>query len=170
MRIQNYDATRAENNRIINDKKVNSYNKFEKNAFCIRSILLIIINVCLFAMSSITLFAIVFIKDSMNSPYIWPMVAITGVGLIISCGFLVTRKKPTYLSDTHFDDAETQYHRLSTNYNILDMIVKDDHVTCLCEKDKCVRSFYIHPKLIKTSNKIKTPVLDVQYSCLWLPA
>ena len=45
MRIQNYDATRAENNRIINDKKVNSYNKFEKNAFCIKSILFAFANI-----------------------------------------------------------------------------------------------------------------------------
>ena len=145
MHIQNYDAVRAEKNRVFNDKKVNEYNKFERHAFFIKSFLLIIMNVCLLTMSSIVLFALVFVENSMSSPYIWPMVIITGIGLMISCGFLVTRKKATYLSDTHFDDTETKYHRLTTNSKIIEMHVKDNCVTCLCEKDKCVQAFSIHP-------------------------
>lgn len=172
MRIQNYNAERAEKSKQENDAIVQHNNKIEKIVFYIKSILLIIMSLCVIAMCVCVIGILITEPDMTNSPILLGTILVTGCSLVLVMGFLITRKKPKYLSNTHYDNMETKYHRLNTNYKVLRMDVDEqNNVACLCEDSKrCVSAVVLKPKLVKTSTNIKAPVLDVQYDCLWLPA
>ena len=116
MRIQNYNAERAEKSKQENDSIVQHNNKIERVGFYIKSILLIIMSLCVIAMCVCVVGVLITEPDMANSPIVFGMILATGCSLLLVMGFLLTRKKPTYLSKTHYDNMETKYHRLSTNY------------------------------------------------------
>ena len=172
MRIQNYDAARAERMKTENDKIVQHNNSLERFGFYFKSILLIVMSLCIIAMCVCVVGVLIMEPEMASSPILWGMVLVTGCSLLLTLGFLLTRKKPAYVSDYHYDNMETKYHRLTTNYKVVRMNVDEkNNISCLCEdSERCVSAFVLKPGKVKTSSNIKAPVLDVQYDCLWLPA
>ena len=172
MRIQNYNAERAEKSKQENDSIVQHNNKIERVGFYIKSILLIIMSLCVITMCVCVVGVLITEPDMATSPIVFSMILVTGCSLLLVMGFLLTRKKPKYLSNTHYDNMETKYHRLTTNYKVVRMNVDEkNNISCLCEdSERCVSAFVLKPGKVKTSSNIKAPVLDVQYDCLWLPA
>lgn len=171
MRIYNYDVQRAEKSRQENDKKVASYNRMEKTFFIIKSAMLMVMATCVLAMAICVIAALIIEPEIASSPILWGMVVFTGISLCMTLAFVVTRKKAAYVETTYYDNLETRYHRLNSDYKIVKMTLDDTNtVSFLCEKDRCVEAFSLKPRLVKTTKNVNTPTLDVKYDCLWLPA
>jgi hypothetical protein len=171
MRIQNYDVSRAENARKVNNQKVSKYNKIVRACFFIKSSMLILMSLCVLAMAIVVIAMLILYHGAATNPIIWCMAAFTGCSLLMTLCFLMTRNKAEYLEPTYYDNMETKYHRINSDYKIVHMSVDNsNNISCLCEKDRCVEAFSLKPRLVKTTKNIKSPVLDVQHDCLWLPA
>lgn len=171
MRIQNYDVSRAENAKKANDQKVIQYNQIMKACFFVKDSMLILMSLCVLAMAIVVIAMLILYPGAATNPITWCMVAFTGGSLFMTLCFLRTRKKAEYLEPTYYDNMETKYHRLNSDYKIVRMSIDNaNNISCLCERNRCVEAFSLKPRLIKTTKNIKSPVLDVQYDCLWLPA
>ena len=172
MQILNYNFDRAEKARINNNEKVSNYNKIEQTVFIVKSIVLIIMCLCLLAMVACIAFMLYKDPSMVNSPITLLMVITTGSFSVMFVGFFIMRKKPEYVSMYYYDNMETKYHRLLRKYkNVIVQINDDNSVHCLCEDyHRSIEAFSLKPKKIQKTSEVKIPSLDFKTDCLLIPA
>ena len=170
MIISNYNSERAENSKRKNDATIKKIHKFERTAFCVKSILLIIMNLCIIAMSFCILGLMFFHGENMSNTMLFSMVVVVAISMVTVVLLMPKRKHPLTPND-YYDNIETKYHRLLATYkNVVFKLNDKNDIVCICEDyNRIVTASTLQPRFVKKSSEIAQPVLDVEHNCLWLP-
>ena len=171
MQIVNYNPERAESNCKNNDKTVKSHNKVERIAFYIKSACLIVMSLCIIAMCFCATKVLFSVDNVMDLPILLLMVVAIGCCIVITSALLMTRRRPKYVSVDDYDNLESQYHRIAINSKCMHASVNNDNTITLINEDnnREVRAYDFRPRHVQKTDKIKTPTLDLNQNCLFLP-
>lgn len=175
VRIYNYDSERAEQNRILSDKKLCKMKKEERNGRITQLVIVAVMFLCVIAMACCSIGALVLSSSKFET--------LVAVGMAtmacVSCLFVVVLMRRTYRKlheideyETTFDNAETRYHRLTLQYDYLEPRLEKDAIVVMCynKDNQLVCSHEFRPSIIQQAEVNKLPVYDLLYDCLWVPA
>lgn len=170
MLIHNYNYERAEKAQRQNDADIKKIHTVEKVAFYIKSSLLILMNICIIIMSICVLLMLTFHGNEVSNTMLFLMVVMVAFAMLVVAILMPKRKRPLTPID-YYDNIETKYHRIINKYDkVVFKTNETNEVVCICEDhDRNVEALTLHPNKVIKSDKIKNPVLDLQYDCLWLP-
>lgn len=171
MNIINYDLKRANKSFDYNNRCVNHYNKWEWRGYVIKSVLLIIMSICLLAMCGCIIAAFLADQNIVYNPIIYFMIAFTTIA-ITTMLFVLRNRRLEYCDEAYYDNSETKYYRFVKKYKKVVLNINDKNeigMVCIDQNDD-VTIHRLIPKKIRSTANVKVPTLDMKYDCLWIPA
>lgn len=171
MLIYNYNYERAENNRINNDKQVAELRKLERGVrIAQRTIVAILIAAMVFMVLCVAAMFTIYASE-LPLPVSIAASIITALCGVVVAMLVIDQTSKKKVSDDHYDDLETRYHRLVKSYKKVDVILTSNRsVVCICENERGEKEVKeLKPRYIQTPKRLTQPTLDLGASCLWVP-